>query len=256
MKPYIGVTGFMYQSEVVSALSALPKQSSRKLMIGVLASSKTVNRKQNKHPRSFPKIETIEDIFIDHPNALNLIHYSTDDDKNLESQLILLRGFGGKNLHGFQLNITWPELRALDLIKKFFPDLRLVLQVGSKAFEMIEYDIKKFGKKLNDYRTLIDAVLIDPSGGKGKSFDLHNAYHYIDTVATLYPSLGIGIAGGLCAETVDRIEPLIERFPYLNIDAQGKLRDENDNLCLADAVNYITRALSLFGMFGKGIARE
>ena len=34
--PYVGVTGFMSRNEVTTALSFVPKESTRRLMVGVL----------------------------------------------------------------------------------------------------------------------------------------------------------------------------------------------------------------------------
>lgn len=43
LKPYIGVTGFMKREEVEAVLAAFSENSTHKLMVGVLASSKTKN---------------------------------------------------------------------------------------------------------------------------------------------------------------------------------------------------------------------
>jgi len=40
--PYIGVTGFMSSSEIEAVLGAVPKESRYSLMVGALASGKTL----------------------------------------------------------------------------------------------------------------------------------------------------------------------------------------------------------------------
>ena len=57
-----------------------------------------------------------------------------------------------------------------------------------------------------------------------------------------YPHLGIGIAGGLSADTLPHIAGLLQEIPDLSIDAEGQLRDENDHLDVNKAVRYVLAA--------------
>ena len=98
---YIGVTGFMNNSEVKKAIEIVPENTTYNLMVGILMSSKTLAGFANKYPSRYPQRENIADIFIDHPKALNLIHYSTDTPEKLLFELYCLTDLGGKNLDGF-----------------------------------------------------------------------------------------------------------------------------------------------------------
>ena len=161
--PYVGVTGFMSRTEVSEALAMVPQGSTRRLMVGVLASSKTLAGQHNKWPGRYPKREAIASILTNDARALNLVHYSTDRPETLFTQLV------GAHL------------------------------------------------------PMIDAILVDSSGGKGKPFDAVKGAEYL-RAARKHPTLGIGIAGGLGPETLHLLDPLVKEFPELSIDAEGRLR--------------------------------
>ena len=64
-----------------------------------------------------------------------------------------------------------------------------------------------------------------------------------------FPELGITVAGGLGPQTVCLAKPIIDEFPDLSIDAQGKLRPSGSALDPIDwnmAETYLTEALKLF----------
>ncbi|MBI2450547.1 MAG: hypothetical protein HYV47_03355 [Candidatus Nealsonbacteria bacterium] len=119
-KPYVGITGFMRRQEV-SAVLEQANLRVRMLMVGVLVSSKTLSGRQNKWPNRYPKIKEMADIFPEDPNALNLIHYNTDEPETLANQLLELTDRGGHNLRGFQLNIAWPFPIELFAYRFFLP---------------------------------------------------------------------------------------------------------------------------------------
>ena len=132
-EPYIGVTGFMSALEVEAVLSAVPTDKKYLLMVGVLASNKTLAGGPGKWPGRYPSAEKIRDIFVIAPKTLNLIHYATYDRVNLSAQLEELAAVGGPFLNGFQLNVCWPNPFDLEVIAR--RNLRIVLQIGAKALE-------------------------------------------------------------------------------------------------------------------------
>lgn len=98
--PYIGITGFMSSDEVRLILDTFIKsrpwvrnsfgqtvfrgKNDRILMVGVLASMKTLYGKTNKWPNRYPKIEDIKNIFLcNSKHLLNLIHYGTKHAETL-----------------------------------------------------------------------------------------------------------------------------------------------------------------------------
>ncbi|OGC58182.1 hypothetical protein A3A70_00405 [candidate division WWE3 bacterium RIFCSPLOWO2_01_FULL_42_11] len=244
--PYVGITGFMSRAEVDAVLSEFPKTAARALMVGVLVSSKTLRGVPNKWPNRFPAVGNVAGIFPSHPQALNLIHYSTDDKASLHDQLVELVQLGGANLHGFQLNIAWPMPGAVRHFREAFPHLKLVLQVGWHAFEMVHHSPKLLAERVLYYGDSIDYVLLDPSGGLGKPLDVSKARGYLTALVTQMGFAQLAVAGGLGPDTLSLVEPLVKEFSELSIDAEGRLRDADDHLLLEACHVYVAKALGIF----------
>lgn len=245
--PYVGVTGFMTPQEVRAALKyALPD---RGLMVGVLASFKTLMGGTNRYPHQFPRVERITEIFQEHPAAVNLIHYSTDvPEKLLSVQLERLRELGGPHLHGFQLNIAWPPPQEIKYFKNMvWPDARIVLQIPRRAMEGQDVVVC-----LRDYVDLVDDVLIDASEGRGEPLNQERTLALVRAVTHgAYPferrcPFNVGVAGGLGLDTLHLLEPIIAEFPDINFDAQWELRDRTtEDLEVTRMVEYLQGAQHL-----------
>jgi len=245
MKPYIGVTGFTEQAQVVNCLRAVPGDAERLFMVGVLLSSKTINGGTNKYPVRYPRYNKIKDIFVDDERCLNMIHYVTDDKSTLTKQLLDAAEIGGKHCHGFQLNVVWPDIEMLKEVKKELPGYKFVIQCSGSAMRRFENSSAAATAGLlktlvAEYQKagVIDYLLIDPSGGRGKAFDADT------TVETLTPHLsqkayGVGVAGGLKASTIGNLVPVLSKVPHLFWDAEGGLRDENDEFLPTQAFDYL-----------------
>lgn len=225
--PYIGVTGFMSRDEVVQALKYVSNETAYRLMVGVLMSSKTLAGQANKWPGRYPKKEAVADIFVDDPRALNLIHYNTDNPEMLVHEVRQIVALAGPHLDGFQFNVAWPAPSQIEQIREMYPDLYLLLQIGGRAMEEVLSLGLHTGEHLKErigwYLPFIDAVLVDPSGGKGELLSAAGCHAWIRAAKEVH-GLEIGVAGGLGPVTTHVIEPLTKEFPGLNIDAEGRLR--------------------------------
>lgn len=227
--PFIGVTGFMSQSEVREALKSVPHNAKHRLMVGVLVSDRTLAGLSNKWPRRYPTTGNVADIFVDDPRVLNLIHYNTHNPDTLYDDLMNMTELvGGRNLHGFQLNVTWPNVGEVYRYRQAHPEKYIVLQVGSQALHIAQ-NPEGFRKCLGGYIACINAVLIDPSGGQGKEFNPDMAFDYLQ-MTWHYKTIQPVIAGGLGPRTLHLLNRLIPVFPNLSIDAEGQVRDQNDDL--------------------------
>jgi hypothetical protein len=235
----------MKKTEVRAALAALddlPNWSGRKLMVGVLASSKTLVGRSNKWPNRYPNVYEIAGLFPPDRRTVNLIHYATDDRHALSDQLGELVSLGGSYFDGFQLNIPWPEPASI-VVPKY---TRVVLQVGHVALELAGNSPEAAAKCLDAYKNVVTDVLLDASGGRGISLDLELISAYVRAIRARHPVIGIGVAGGLSRDTVQRLLPLVERFSGLSLDAEGRLRTEEDHLDLEAMGSYISAANGLF----------
>lgn len=241
---YVGVSGFMSSAEVCAALEVFPA-CGRQLMVGVLASSKTLCGLPNKYPRRYPLAADIAGIFVDDARALNLVHVATDGDKStVDGKLIpieidLWRGFlaGGPLCHGVQLNGATQRLRpeALHAFKAMCPTAKhIVLQVGPRWLDA-RSAADSFMKSLARYAGTATDILLDVSGGNGRLINPETARELVvDARRSLAhwgiaaDRMGIGIAGGLCAETLPGIRGLLEEQGPLSIDMEGRIRDDAD----------------------------
>lgn len=253
MRPYIGITGFMKHEEVEAMLTLIPENYNRTLMVGILASQKTLRGEPQKRPNRNPEKEDIENIFPEpsiwasgNRTTLNLIHYNTRDTANLAEQLFWMMC---ADCDGFQLNIAWPSIPDLEYLAKCF-SWDIILQIGGRALRELERSPQQLADKVMEYKGLIDCVLLDQSGGLGKPLNADALRPHLEALQLAMPNLGLGVAGGLSAETLHLVEPLIRDFPDISIDAKGLLRDAEDRLDLAKAGEYLQRALELFARNG------
>jgi hypothetical protein len=243
-KPYIGITGFVSRQEVEAMLALMPAEGRHKLMVGVLVSSKSLCGVANRWPNRYSEVEEIQSIFVDHPCALNLIHFNFKKDLGgkLSDEMAILMNIAGPACHGFQLNIPWPSLDELRLFRNEYPNVVIVLQIGSRAFERVR-NPDVMASLINAYSRHIDYVLLDPSCGFGQPLNQAQLLYYLESI--YQPSLGIGygVAGGLSAGTFHLIPEIVKRYPDICIDTEGLLRDEEDRLNLDEAGDYLREAL-------------
>lgn len=245
MDPYIGVTGYVGSNEIRVSLECLKRtgiDARVKLMVGVLASSKTINGGKNRYAHRYPPVAHIAEIFPSDPDVLNLIHYATDDLGTLPSQLERMVRLGGANLHGFQINICWPEPELLAPIK----GMRVVLQLGSNALKLCRHDPASIAERLHRYRGYATDVLIDGSAGKGIPMDAAELLPMYRSLTENFPDLGIGVAGGLSASSMDLVQPFFDAGLRPSIDAEGQLRDPDDILNLPKTLGYLEAAARLY----------
>ena len=125
--PYIGITGIVSPAETEVITQSSLGNSARKIMIGVLMSSQSLRGETNKWPIRYPNAREIAEVFTRNPASFNLIHYYTDQPETLADQLTAVRRIAGSNLHGFQLNMSWPSVPELRRFTDQNPDQQLAL---------------------------------------------------------------------------------------------------------------------------------
>ncbi len=64
-------------------------------------------------------------------------------------------------------------------------------------------------------------------------------------------SAKLGVAGGLGPDTISLIRPIVIEIPDISIDAQGRLRNDRNELDLDACGMYIRGALALFAACSK-----
>jgi len=124
----------------------------------------------------------------------------------------------------------------------------VILQIGKKAFEEADDDPMEIVRRLEDYSGVIHRVLLDKSVGRGISMDANSLLPFVRIIKEHFPSFGITVARGLGPKSIELVEPLVQEFPDLSIDAQGKLRPSGSALDPIDwkmAGDYLLKGLKL-----------
>lgn len=251
--PYIGITDFTSFDQVKKMLRVFKKHkpgiSPYVLQVGVMMSYKTLNGIESKWSKAFPPKEDIARIF-DSIETFNCLHYADyEHSKGFWLDLSSAISYGGAGIHAVQLDMTWPDPgEVASAVHASRKHIEVILQIGQQAFDETGYDSAELVRRLEDYEEVIHRVLLDKSMGRGRGMDAVGLIPYAWAIQERFPSLGIGAAGGLGPHSLSLVEPLLEEFPHLSIDAQGKLRESGSALDPVDwdlAEIYLVNALKL-----------
>lgn len=251
MKPYIGVTGFSNKNEVERAVNAVPRRAAHQLMVGTLVSWKSLRGipLKPKWQKQFPKVNKLDKLFSTEEKTVNLVHYCPEEDKKdcVLGDMLRIHNLAEDGLDGFQLNMAWPSRSLLEGYRnKMGKEYRIVLQISRSARERVTESPEGLAEKISSYQDLIDDVLLDPSSGHGRAFNPSQAKNYLSALQKKNWNLGLGIAGGLGPDSLEKVESLADDFPRISIDAQGKLRDSEGGMNLKAVENYLVEAYQLF----------
>lgn len=254
--PYIGITDFMTGEQARAMLKVMEvcqagKQRPRKLMVGVMMSYKTLNGLPTKWEKAFPKSAEIPSIFFEHPLAFNTLHYADYDESTTTSDILsMMRICLDGSLHAVQLDMPWPQWQLLEVIKRTSDwQVKTVLQIGKTSLEQCNNTPSEVCWQIDRYGCLIDYVLIDKSMEQGKGMAAAFLLPFVRAIAEEFPRLGIAVAGGLGPTTMHLVEPIVQEFPGISIDAQGQLRSSGSALDPIEwdrAEEYLGKASKLF----------
>ena len=258
-KPYVGVTGFTSTEEVKRGLDKFHdsgfkmtwdrkySRSSHWPMMGFLVSYKTLNKRPTENQR-YPSIDKIPALLEAAENkVLTTIHYNSRE-KDLADQISQVFKDIYPNLcSAVQLNVVWPDIGQINLIKKRHPKMKIIFQANKGVLNSPH---KKRHHRIKPYLDVVDYVLIDPSGGRGQKIGLEDQldfFTWLRNTKKIVP----GIAGGLKSSNVyEVIQEMKNQTGTLNfcIDAEGGLRDKlgkgfgNDVLNIKKLGDYVRRA--------------
>ena len=249
---YVGITGIGTPAESAALAPFASAHAHRRFMVGVLVSSSSMAGQPDQWPNRYPPPSKIDAIFPDFPNVFNVVHYNTHDPATLSHQLITVANLAGQRLHGFQLNMAWPPPAELEALRRQCPGMQIILQLNREAFEAVKAVPGGVGRRLTqDYTGLFDHALLDLSAGRGEMLEPNWAAQELRKLEASDLNAGLGVAGGLDAETLAIIQPLIQEFPNLSIDAEGRLRDRDDRLDLEKARKYLEKSSDMFSITPK-----
>ena len=246
-QPYIGITGFMSRKEIDECAKRRPPNSSRLLMCGVLVSSKTLAGKTNKYWNSYPKLEHLAMILAgNQPGVFKCLHLTTDEPEKLYNQAMLGIDYGGGKVDGIQLNMVWPDEKAIRRLKDQEPKLKFILQVSPHLAGYSTLSPEQLASNLSYYSGQVDYVIVDYSRGFGLDAPIDEVKKYFAALHCFHSGIGIVLGGGLFSGNVCKIiNPLLTLYPDISIDTQRKTRDDSEDgghLILPEAIAYLEEA--------------
>lgn len=268
---FVGITGFTKLDQVHEMNDIVIRKTREMknppvLMVGIMMSFKTLWNIPSNWDSVFPPKSDIENIFPSlNTGTLNTIHYVDFDpdapvrigEQDLAKSLLHIMDFAGPSLRAIQLDMTWPNpndvKEAVDEIARQKYPVQVILQIGPRAFQAVNYDPKQLARRLSHYES-IGGILLDESLGEGKILDPGRFAPYIERIAKDLPALHIAVAGGLSASTVSILRPLLEKHPSLSIDACSRLcrdRDQRNPIIWEFARHYVEDSLNLMRCYGQ-----
>lgn len=255
MDKYFGVTGATSSDECEELLGVVPeKVDCPNLMLGLLVSYKTLLDEKIAKPNRYPPLDKLDEVFVDHHKAVNLVHYcpNPNHQEGLGDEMLEIEGWVFEGVDGFQLNTAWPDMNQLYNYREATKPGLIVLQISSRALEMVNNSTQQLVTKVDEYfqRGVIDHILIDKSAGEAKIIDPAEMMRYLqalhDNLDYLENGQNLTVAGGLRSSTVHTFRPILKRFPLISTDMEGGVRDTNDRLNLGEAKECLRKLYKFF----------
>ncbi|MFZ2167778.1 MAG: hypothetical protein WAV50_02820 [Minisyncoccia bacterium] len=261
--PYVGVTGFMTLGELVACDNTFREAAhaqgehvakNLKFMAGILMSAKTLAGEANSWLHRYPPIDRIPELLsLNSEHLLRTIHYNTKDASTIDEQVDQLMSIAPGEIDAIQLNIRWVNPVKMQRVRRKYPDLRIILQIGAGALEDVAEPGEIFmGEALGAYRDVVDDFLVDPSGGNSLELNIWHAFACIAD-SEIPSGMQPGVAGGREASNVHELKGLMRRLGPINIDAEGRLRtpkgigESSDQLSVPATTKYIKAGVALVG---------
>lgn len=226
-RAYVGVTDVTSFGQIERYRVYMDQIGDERLFAaGVMMSYKTLWGIKTSFAEVFPKKEMLSQIFKPCKNVINVLHFADYNGESGVEDWITGLQWCGPHVHALQLDMTWPDPQEIREFKRRCSNCTLIIQIGHAALAQITNELNE---KIIPYAGSVDYLLFDQSGGKGVKLDVTQTIRCLDqiTVATL-GTVNLVVAGGLCAETMEVMVDISERFRNVSIDAQGKLRSSGD----------------------------
>jgi len=233
--PYVGITGAVTAQDVESVTqeflnAGYTMDSPHIPMVGILVSHETLNGKLIPN-RRYPPIDDVPSLVRQAHNVFPMIHYDSADPSSLADQVHLLfeRLYEDGLCKAIQLNhlgVNWYPVDQVKLIKTTFPDMHIVLRPSREGMQL--KDPRAIADHVEAYEDSLSYLLIDPSMGEGRVFQMEDSLAVYQELRERLPHLTIGFAGGFngsnVAKRVGEIKSRTQTSDFC-IDAEGRLRD-------------------------------
>jgi phosphoribosylanthranilate isomerase len=236
LDPYVGFSGVTTPEQAEALLEMaklLPQPGGRRLMVGALTSFRGLQFGTPNNTQRYLKPEEIGGVFLQSRQLLNLIHYNSQA-AGLFSQVRELV-VGPTYCDGIQLNVMWPRADQLLRLRQEVKT-QIVLQLSWNSWLEIGQSVIRLVAKLRDDYcvdvgggpvSLIDRLLIDFSGGRGRPLDIETTHGLLLHLVAADLPIAYGVAGGLSADNLHQLRPLLEICPGLSWDMESGIRTDD-----------------------------
>lgn len=255
-KPYIGVTDFVTRAQVEQAKAAITT-SERRLHVGAMTSFKVLNgiKTQTGWEHIWLNEHRLNKLFVKDRDVYNVIHYADYDHTPTQpapteaADLIRAIDISGPNVDAIQLDMVWPQIELIDKLVHARGGTGIILQVSDRAIVELAVTGKTLEQAIEPYLKYVQYYLLDSGMGRGTQFDVEVALSRIRRLIDIgVPQDRIAVAGGLGPDTFQAMKPLLDIYPHLSCDAQGRLRPSHnaaDPLDMDLVTKYLTGVSSL-----------
>lgn len=253
-KPYIGVTDFTTRNQVVNVAGLIPTEANRRLHVGAMISYKTLNNipTSTGWENIWLNKSGLQELFVNDWSVFNVLHYADYGHERSKrapttvEHLLKALNRAGPHVNGIQLDMVWPAPTMVAELRYARPGIEIIQQISSKAKE--EAGIR-WVDKMEQYAGIVDYILLDSGMGKGIPFQPANVIYDINIALSCgFSQSQIAVAGGLGPKTYTNLQPVLDRYPDISCDAQGKLRPSGsavDPLDFDYVKQYISGVCSL-----------
>lgn len=232
-QPYVGISGVAHFEQHIALFDIALRERLETLghfvMVGIQATGKTQVldieniRGQKWHPvgDSIAEAAANEDSGLTRP----YVHCYFEGEDELARGIANVMRRTRHYIRGLQFNgLPWASQDYRSFLAGFkerYPDQSVILQAGSITLD--HHSPRKVAAELGTMPA--DYVLLDPSGGWGRAMDLGRMRAYVDEIYQRHVPVGVAVSGGLEAQNVEELfGPLVEAYPGLSCDAEGRLR--------------------------------
>lgn len=163
------------------------------------------------------------------------LHYTPDPFLSLEDQMaVIIKNIDMRKAAPIiQINNFIPSGFVLKNLKTLYPSIRFILQISDS-------------KNLAGVSPYLFSALVDDSRGTGRRGDINQQAASIMDIHRKFPSVGVGIAGGInggnVLKTLNVLTEKLGKPLNVSIDSESGLRDAEDNLRIEKVRHYISEA--------------
>lgn len=255
-KPYIGVTDFVTRAQVEQAKAAITTPE-RRLHVGAMTSFKVLNgiKTNTGWENIWLNEHRLNKLFVKDNSVYNVIHYADYDHTDTQpaptevADLVKAIDISGPNVHAIQLDMVWPEISLIDGMVHKRGGTEIILQVSDRAIAELAPTGKTLEQAIRPYLRYVQYYLLDSGMGRGTQFNVEVAFDRISRLIDAgVPEHWIAVAGGLGPDTYLTMKPLLDKYPHLSCDAQGRLRPSHnaaDPLDMELVTKYLNGVSSL-----------